>query len=977
MNRMSPEPASGSPRTVGLAVTRRNGRDARARLLLSWSVLSCWLLLGCQVLFGGVEVHQSSAAGAECTFGDTRCNGEYLLTCGSKDTGWMLKDTCASGDLCDAKQQRCSVCKDGDYRCLGVARQRCVSDGSHFETVESCSAENLCSESSCSGCSTDGALDCSVAPLLRECRGGVWVTLDSCATQNLCSATTAFAMTTSEWDRKCITPACPVAGAYRCEGAMLQRCPPQQDGWVMVDTCASAALCENAVARVGDSTDKNAPAILDMCKPGCPDAGAFVCDGSTLLRCKEDQTAYETVKTCEANTECDPGSGDCGQLCVPGQYQCNGATLRKCGSTGHWADLQKCETAALCSVTEAGQTGTCTPSPCANQPYRCSGAKLQKCREDRTGYDDNTSCASPALCDAPSARCIPVTCPTASAYQCFGQDLKQCASDLTHWTPITTCPAGQYCDSGSKPGCLTACPVNPVRCNGKLLEHCSAATGWTTQATCSTPDLCSCALTDPDGAGPLTNSCLSGLYKDGCGNVVCGGIKALYQCQGAELQKCQAGRNGWDKAEACGAANLCYPGEAPSYASGSCLTCPTAGELACNASTLRVCSADRRAWNTSQTCGNGCIAVQNGQDYCAACKVGAVQCSGTTLQTCPADQRAWVNTTCASAALCDATNKQCDVCSQTVCAGNVLQKCSNGGQTLQSQTCAGVCDAANAQCDKCAASSVWCDGAVLNRCSADGQTQTSVTCVSAPLCDKAKNVCQPPKCAVGEQRCTDATLQICNADRTDFKDVATCASAALCDKSKPACIGKTCSANEKRCGAAGQPEICNAALTSWMPNGPACASAALCDPKTFSCNACAVGGRRCKDNNSQICNATKSGFVDDTDCGVAGCNTATNLCNVAICTPNKFDCDGLGLLKCNATGTAWVPVQTCATICDKSGGECDECVAPAFLCTATNALQSCDASGHWGDAKDCLTDVCNATLGTCDAPPMPPPMPAP
>jgi hypothetical protein len=255
---------------------------------------------------------------------------------------------------------------------------------------------------------------------------------------------------------------------------------------------------------------------------------------------------------------------------------------------------KQCETAALCTVTADGKAGACVASPCGKSDYACNGAVLQKCKDDRTGYEDSLTCASPALCDASNARCIDKICTTANAYQCFGQDLKQCAPDFTAWKAVTTCPAGQYCNGGANPGCLTQCPANPLRCNGKVLEHCATATGWTTQATCSTNDLCSCAITDPDGAGPLTSSCLNGLYKDGCGNVVCGGTLAGYQCKGAELQKCQAGRNGWDKSATCGAANLCYPGESPSYSSGYCLTCPTAGELACNSSTLRVCSADRK-----------------------------------------------------------------------------------------------------------------------------------------------------------------------------------------------------------------------------------------------------------------------------------------------------------------------------------------------------------------------------------------------
>ncbi|HXS16179.1 MAG TPA: hypothetical protein VN764_03270, partial [Polyangiaceae bacterium] len=399
------------------------------------------------------------------------------------------------------------------------------------------------------------------------------------------------------------------------------------------------------------------------------------------------------------------------------------------------------------------------------------------------------------------------------------------------------------------------------------MERCTKNNGWSTQATCGTPDLCSCALRDPDGAGPLTNSCALGLFTDGCGNALCGGSKAQYQCQGAQLQQCQAGRNGWDPVATCGAANLCYPGEGPTYTSGYCLTCPTAGELSCNASTLRVCASDRRSWGTSANCGTlGCITATNANDYCAVCAAGSAQCAGATLQTCPADQKQWSSKNCGSAALCDAAHQQCDVCNQTTCSGKVLNSCSADGQTQRSQTCPTFCDAANQRCNNCNPSSVWCDpnNATLNTCAADGQSFTSIKCATAGLCESKyegdENICHTPVCAVEERRCDPlkpAVLQICNAQRTGWDVVATCASAALCDKTKPACVAPTCTtAGQKRCNEA-QPETCKADLTGWTPTGTACASSALCDKTTFLCKpkACSAGDEKCMGAQPVTCNA--------------------------------------------------------------------------------------------------------------------------
>lgn len=901
-------------------IPRSMSRLRRASHWLLFSVLLTWLLFGCQVLFGGVTVKPVSDTDAECKPGETRCNGEYLLTCASADAGWSLTDTCVSGDLCNAKDKRCSVCKDGDFRCSGAAREQCDADGNGWHTVETCDAQNLCSESSCKGCVTNGQLDCSLGSQLRQCKSGVWTTLDQCASHTLCVATTAYATTAPDWEQKCLPAGCPEAGKYQCAGATLQRCPPERDAWLDVDTCNNTALCEGALQRLNSAVDPNVVATFDMCAPACPAPSGFMCDGATLRQCREDQTAWDSLKVCPGDTECDPIAGDCGQLCKAGQYQCNGPILRKCGSNGHWLDQAECQTAALCAVSADGTSGSCTRSPCGKNDFACDGAVLKKCKADRTGYEDDMTCASAALCDAASARCITPTCMTAGGYQCFGQELKQCASDLTKWNAITTCPAGQYCDSGPNPGCMTSCPTNPLRCNGKVLEHCSSATGWTTQATCATNDLCSCALTDPDGAGPLSNSCANGLYKDGCGNVVCGAPLANYQCSGAELQKCQPGRNGWDKVSTCDAANLCYPGESPGFASGYCLACPVAGELSCAGNTLRACSGDRRSWNTSQMCGLGCMTVSNGQDYCAACSAGTVQCAGKNLQTCPADQKGF-----------------------------------------QSQTCANLCDAANAQCDQCAANTYWCSGATLNHCSSDGQSQTATTCASSSLCNDEAKKCDA--CATGQHQCSGSNAQLCNADKSGFVNDIECG-AAGCNPSTNRCYA--CASGQRQCNA-NNSQLCRADKSGFVDNQDC--GAPGCNPSSNLCNVCSTGEHKCNGSNSQICNADKSGFINDAECGSAGCNTSTNACNPPlICTPMAYQCAGAGdssLQQCNASGTAWSPVQTCSAICDAVHGECDECSAPAYKCSG-NVLQSCSSNGHWETSKDCMTATCNPA-GSCDA----------
>jgi hypothetical protein len=987
-------------------------------------------MLGCQVLFGGVEVTRKGPSGPDsCLVGDFRCNAEYLLTCGSGNTGWTLNDSCASQELCDAKNKRCAVCRDGDFRCSGADRQQCASDGASWKTVEHCAAENQCSESSCGACPSEGALDCSSGSKLRECHNGLWQELDTCASPAVCSATITQAMSMGEsWNRKCAVAACSPPGSYSCDGATLRRCRLDQSAWDTVDTCVSDALCAATMAdasgpaavpdggmQADAGSDVSAGAVIDACKVGCPAPGAFFCDGTTLEQCSTDQVSYQTVTVCAANTECDPTSGVCGELCTPGHYQCNAASLRKCGSDGHWKAESTCETPALCSVNADGSQGQCLVSPCGSNDFRCTGAALEKCNTDRTGYQAADTCASAALCDAKSQRCIAPTCSVAGGYQCFGQDLKQCAADLTTWNPIKTCPDGQYCDSGANPGCLTTCPANPLRCNGKVLEQCSAAGGWLTKATCATADLCSCTQTSPP-------SCLSGVFKDGCGNAACGGTLPTYQCQGTDLQKCQAGRNGWDTASKCGSyvwapnQSLCYAGSAPAYDNGYCLTCPVSGELSCNSTpgTLFSCSADRRSWNTSANCGaNGCVPVNLGDDYCAVCKAGDVRCTGATLQSCPAQAKDWNSTTCKSAALCDAAHNQCDVCNATVCSGTTLQVCSADGQTVTSSSCAttALCDAANAKCDSpaCAVGQKTCVGAALEVCNA-GRTDyvLSSTCGSPALCNKTTLKCDAAVCVANQKQCNGTQLQTCNASLTGYDTPGvTCASAALCDQTMGVCDAATCAANATRCNGA-KVQTCNADLTGWVDgatcaagcSGGACNACSVgqhhcsgtnsqvcksdqsgfvnetscgtvgCNSATGLCNACSVGDKQCKGSNLQVCSADQSGFVPGTDCGLAGCNAATNACNAMICTPGGSGCDGLNHQKCNAAGTAWTTDQVCVLTCDPTAG-CTECDATSSPSCAANILQTCSAAGHWV-MTDCGTNVCNPA-GSCDPPVTPTP----
>src|SRR5688572_2158902 len=146
----------------GVAEQRRARAPlARSLRALVWFALA-WLS-GCQWIAGDFEIAESGDDSAleTCQVGDARCNGEYLLECGS-DGSWVLDRTCASADLCDSSGKHCQVCEPGGLRCDGAIRQECKLDGTGFEPEEDCLSAAMCNPTFCGSC-TPGEVQCGGA----------------------------------------------------------------------------------------------------------------------------------------------------------------------------------------------------------------------------------------------------------------------------------------------------------------------------------------------------------------------------------------------------------------------------------------------------------------------------------------------------------------------------------------------------------------------------------------------------------------------------------------------------------------------------------------------------------------------------------------------------------------------------------------------------------------------------------------------
>jgi len=74
-------------------------------------------------------------------------NGQ-LMVCNSSQTGWDVKATCGSQELCDAAKKACLTCVPGQYRCRPSdprILERCKADGQGWDMVKNCALPLLCS----------------------------------------------------------------------------------------------------------------------------------------------------------------------------------------------------------------------------------------------------------------------------------------------------------------------------------------------------------------------------------------------------------------------------------------------------------------------------------------------------------------------------------------------------------------------------------------------------------------------------------------------------------------------------------------------------------------------------------------------------------------------------------------------------------------------------------------------------------------
>lgn len=910
-------------------------------------LLAFLVLPACSLIAGDFEI--LPAPEETCVLS---CNHEFLLGCQGDEK--VLLETCQTEAQCDSDRGLCTRCKAGETRCNGSLREVCAVDQTQWEPLEDC-APAECNKTHCGAC-TPNEVQCA-GPESRDllfCNAdGMNVLVETCGSATLCARSVDRYRTDMTQAPVCMQEACP-GGTLSCDGERLRRCRTAGDGWDILSTCPSAALCELAVQQGGG-------VVTPSCAAGCSPPGSFRCSGMLLEQCSSDSTAWQPIEDCaESGLLCDSTTGACGGPCTPGSYRCNSATLEVCDASEVWVLSQECATPALCVATQdlsGAWDARCQTPECDPGEVRCNPDDprlLEECNTDRNGFTLIETCASGALCRANDRRCdepvcmpglggeLPLRCNPANL-----AEVQQCRLDLTDYDPLLTCAEGEFCyPQDLEDPCKTDCPTE-FSCDGAQLLRCTPE-GMVPVAECATPTLCECVL---DG------TCSGGVGANGCGTPVCGGVLPEYRCVGASLERCEIGRNGFQAGTNCGSPELCRAGTSPEYDDGYCALCEITGEVRCvdDATAHHTCGPEGKSWIQVTSCGYGCLERTGpSADYCAICGEDELRCEGTApgnsrLRRCSEDRASFdAGTPCPYGCIDNNMTDRCAACvtGERRCNGDTLTECNAARSALTSvMTCAQSCiDSGTADyCGTCVPGSTQCDGDTLETCGNDGNWDDGDACTYACIARDGDDVCAPA-CRPGTYSCSGAQLRLCNA-AGEWTNQAMCASAAHCDAAGREC--DQCLSGEFSCS--------SATLRSCDANGRWAAAASACSGNTLrtcpggavttptvqNCTLCDATNRECDDCSAQT---TPYSCSQGTlrQCDATGHWNASSIPNCSGTTLRTCSGNTLTTSTCSATET-----------CNETANACYECAPGNYDCS-TGELRVCDSTGHYVASPACV-----------------------
>lgn len=347
--------------------------------------------------------------------------------------------------------------------------------------------------------------------------------------------------------------------------------------------------------------------IVELCRGS---EGQAVCSSlGELLVCNLDGT-LSSRQMCDSPRHCQEGlAAKACAGCIPGEFECTGASLMVCDSQGKgFGLLEDCGTAALCNKL----LGECTSAVCeANQTACLDDNTLATCNADGTMLASQRSCGS-GLCDRTNREC----------------DVCQVGQKLCDQDSTATCNAqGQGYDK-------VACPAQRRKCVGAgQCVECAAASdcgdpGTCKERVCTSPGGTCAPRNQPDHS-PCTNLGQAGVCSAGS----CIGCIGDSDCQSrAPLTACNTASH------QCVAPARCGDGVPQLEAGEECDDGNSVNEDSCTAgcknarcgdgfvrnvgisTQLEQCDPLAPGWST-RTCGSDCrrsIYVSNRSGSCPA-----------------------------------------------------------------------------------------------------------------------------------------------------------------------------------------------------------------------------------------------------------------------------------------------------------------------------------------------------------------------
>ncbi|HEU4577224.1 MAG TPA: hypothetical protein VFS67_03145 [Polyangiaceae bacterium] len=826
-------------------------------------------------------------------------------------------------------------------------------------------------------------------------------------------------------------------GQTRCEGALLQTCSDDHSSWVTIQRCGAAALCQSNPAT---------------CLAATCSAEEMSCAGAVLQKCNADRTGWDVFDTCLSPAHCNADLRQClPEACAPGTRRCDRSdgdqspVLEVCNDDrSDWAPLDSCVTRELCdqTLTSGGAPGglvlgsdgmlqlqdpatpatvlKCNLPACAVGEVRCDGPRLEYCSEGRTGWITAEECASEALCTgslnnvtaAGVPACLPPVC-SAGQHRCTETGMLQvCSEDRSGFRDQEQCIGAPFCNSliadQGQSGCRDApCEAGQMQCNGAQIQVCREDRTALDDLGPPCESAALCNADDPSNAFCEPPVCHRGATAGD-----------EFQCQGAELQRCNESLTVYDTIQTCVTPALC---DASQRFNGCKRPACQPGEHACNGGFLQTCNADQTGFENTENCGSQAQCDANAGRCADPCEPGTNRCNNATgdLEICRDRLVGWQPIAdCPNVALCDLANNRCDIClgGQFSCADNQLRQCSPDGGTFSRQNIGPECAAtpdgragvrlcqnnqvvvtpcefgcSNGRCNECQGNQTQCVGnSQIRRC-VNGFYGAPTSCSDGNACNGAET-CQ-------NNQCTGSPAPTCNDNNPCTSDscvapggcqfnpfsgggqcinngsqAQSCVNGQLqtvnCTQGFGCTTGRCNTCNQGACANGTQFQTCDNGQLSAprnCPTGQVCQGGGNC---VFNCQQL-----NCEDNNpctNDTCSAQQgcvhtnnnNSCSDGNVCnGAETCGNGT--CNRGAAAANGTQC-GNGNVCQNGQCVPPPPAQICTpgsfTACANNNTAFTRCNA---LGTANNELVAC-AGGQTCDAaqRRCVTPV---------APPPPPP----